>query len=155
MELVYRGAAIIFSVFLCLSCQQEECQSPPPRYNFAFTDSQGRPVVNDSLQATLIRLTSVSSAGVKTVVPVTDFKPIISNERYNFVYNMSYDVFAKSEEVLCTIETAGRTLGTLNLTSRRNNNRCNGWMNLSEVRFNNQPIDLEPDNVTYVVRMSL
>ena len=155
MKLTYWGIDVMFFVVLFLSCQQEECQSSPPRYNFAFIDSQGRSVINDSLQATLIRLTSVSSNGIKTVVPVADFKPVASNDIYNFVYTMSYDMFAKSEQVLCTIETQRRTLGTLNLTSRRNNNKCSGCMNLSEVRFNNQQIGLEADNVTYIIKLDL
>lgn len=141
-------------IIFTLSCERKLCQSPPPSYNIAFVDSQGQAFVNDSLQATTLRLSSTSSTGVRTMISSADFKPVISNDHYKFIYNIGYSLFAQSEQNQYTVEVNNKVVGNLVFKSQRDNSPCNGWMHLTEVRYNDQVVDRGADNVTYVITLN-
>jgi hypothetical protein len=147
---------ILFSlgIIFTLSCERKECQNPPPSYNVAFVDSQGQAFVNDSLQATTLRLSSTSSTGVRTIISSADFRPIVSNDRYKFIYNIGYNLFAQSEQNQYVVEVNNKVLGKLVFKNQRDNSPCDGWMHLTEVRFNDQVVNRGADNVTYMVTLN-
>lgn len=103
----------------------------------------------------MLRLIYISPTGARTIVPQAEFKPVASNDNYKFIYNMLYDLFAKSEQIQYAVEIDNKVVGNLALISRMNSSKCNPWMNLSEVRFNNLQVRLNADNVTYVVKINL
>lgn len=145
---------ISLGIISTLSCERKDCQSPPPRYNVAFIDSRGQAFVNDSLQAATLRLSSTSPTGVRTMISSADFKPVISNDRYKFIYNVGYDLFAQSEQNQYTVGINDKVVGNLVFKSQRDNSPCNGWMRLTEVRFNDQVVSRSEDNVTYVITLN-
>ncbi|ADB41268.1 hypothetical protein [Spirosoma linguale] len=142
------------SIIFTLSCERKACQNPPPSYNIAFVDSQGQAFVNDSLQATTIRLSSTSSAGVRTIVSSTDFKPVVSNDRYKFVYTVGYNLFAQNEQNQYRVEVNSKVIGNLVVKSQRDNSSCDGWMHVTEVRFSDKVVSQSADNIMYVITLN-
>ncbi|MBD2705319.1 hypothetical protein IC229_32170 [Spirosoma sp. BT702] len=141
---------LLLNVGFALSCRQRLCQSPPPSYNFAFINPQGQSVFNDTLQAGALRLSYASSTGTRSIVSKAEFKPLVTNDQYKILYQVQYNVFAQAEQNQYTVEIDNKAIGSLTLTSRRDNSECDGWMHLTEVRFNNQQIALGA-NLTYVI----
>ncbi|MBD2703326.1 hypothetical protein IC229_21960 [Spirosoma sp. BT702] len=149
-----QAIVLLFSGCFGLACEQQKCQAPPPTYNVAFVNSQGQPLIGDPLQADAVHIWYTSSTGVPIHLPKTDFKAIASNDSYKFIYNVGYDLFARSEQTQYTVALSDKVLGTLSMTSRRNESKCNGWMHLTGMRFNNEPVSLGADNVTYVLKVN-
>ncbi|GAB3022990.1 hypothetical protein GCM10027185_21590 [Spirosoma pulveris] len=154
MKFLY-SILFLSGLIFTLSCQRQACQNPPPAYTVAFTNAQGQAFINDSLQAATLRLSSISSAGVRTVLSPVDFRPVASNDRYKFVYQVGYSLFDKNEQNRFTVELNNNALGSLELKSQRDNSKCDGWMHLTEVRFNDQVVGRSADNVTYAIKLNL
>jgi hypothetical protein len=155
MKVLYRitvGALLVFGLSLC---QRKECQTPPPQYNFAFVTAQQKPVVSDSLQAASLRLVYYSSTGTKIIIPTASFKPYPSDGPATYVYRMGYDVIGQSQPSEYTVEVGGQPVSKLSLTAQKNNSDCDGWMHVTNVRSNQQSIPVNPDNVTYVVKVDV
>lgn len=146
---------IIIGALIFFGCEQRECQAPPPEYNFAFITSQKEPIATDSLQAASLRLVYNSPAGMKMIVPVTDFKPYPSSGPSKYIYRMNYNLIGQNHPAEYTVEIGGQAVSKLSLTTQKNNNRCNGWMYLTDVRSNQKPVTIDPSNTTYLVRVDL
>lgn len=149
-HIILLSLGIIFT----LSCEGRECQIPPPSYHVAFVDSRGQAFVNDSSQARALLLSATSTTGVRTVTSSADFRPVVSNDRYKFVYDMGYNLFAQSGQNQYRVEVNRKVLGNLVLKGQRDTSPCDGWMHLTEVRFNDQVVSRGADNVTYVITLS-
>jgi len=146
------GTLIIFGLSLC---QRKDCQAPPPQYDFAFITAQQKPIVTDSLQAISLRLVYYSSAGTKTIVPITNFKPYPSNGPSKYVYRVGYDLISQNQPTEYTVELGGQAINKLSLTTQKNNSDCDGWMHLIDVRSNQKPVSIDPDNITYLIKVDL
>lgn len=146
---------IIVGALIISGCEQRACQSPPPEYSFAFVTSQQEPVVIDSLQAASLRLVYNSPAGVKMIVPIADFKPYPSDGPSKYTYRMNYNLISQNHPTEYTVEVGGQAISKLSLITKKNDNRCNGWMYLTDVRSNRKPVTIDPNNTTYVVRVDL
>lgn len=146
---------IIIGSLIILGCERRACQSPPPNYNFAFITSQQEPVVQDSIQAASLRLVYNSPTGTKMIVPATDFKPYPSTGPSKYTYRMDYNLIAQNHPPEYTIEVGGQAVGKLSLTAQINNNRCDGWMHLTDVRSNNKPVSIDSYTSTYTINVGL
>lgn len=126
--------------------------SPPPTYQFAFVNKQGLSAL-DSTRAMQVRLTYKDASGVEQTVATEDFK-VIPSKPYGVVFESSYALIEnpKPQTRLYTVTLGTESLGQLLLTSKKNTAKCNSWMNLSEVRFNEQVLN-RGEEVNYLIQL--
>lgn len=89
------------------------------------------------------------------MISSADFRPVVSNDRYKFIYNIGYNLFGQREQNQYIIELNNKMANSLVLKSQRDNSPCDGWMHLTEVRLNDQVVSRDADNVTYVIILNL
>jgi len=152
-----KAIVTVFLLALLGSCEKPDCQLPPPTYNFVFVDTLGQ-LLTDTTLARSVKLTYPAAPGAQNEVKESDFKAQPSSQ-YPYVYVASYNLVVHASENGqggYTVEIGGKPRGTLSLKTYVNRNRCNGWYNLSEVRYNNKVVSPQIGNgVTYTILVSL
>lgn len=136
------------SAYLFSSCEKKnvECQAPPPELSLLLSSP---PL---AVEQTKVSLYSYQK-GVKTPAQYLRFSPQEGNTSSGTPLLVSAGSLIqeapKADSAQFYLEYNGQLVGRLRLETVRNNDRCNGWQQLTRLTYNRQVIS--PVNFAYPI----
>lgn len=130
-------AGISLSIASCLTgCNQDDvdCQSPPPTLYFNVVDKQNVSLITPATSST-VKLSYPTAAGNQAYITDVQADAVVGQP----AYLATSELIGKAQQlnpIVFTLEVDNRRVGSVQLTTYKNNDNCDGWTHPDKVMFN-------------------